>query len=154
MQETHEMQVPSLGRSGRFPWRRKWQPTPVFSSVQFSHSVISDSAIPWTAARQASLSIILLEFTQTYVHWVGDAIQPSHPLSSPSPPAFSLSQNQGLSNESVLHIRCPKYWSFSFSISPLVTKVTFGGTSVLMHGICHFLFCLCKDKSEIGDWKK
>ena len=36
------------------------------------------------------------EFTQTYVHWVGDAIQPSHPLLSPSPPAFNLSQHQGL----------------------------------------------------------
>ena len=38
----------------------------------------------------------LLELGQTYVHWVGDAIQPSHPLSSPSPPAFNLSQDQGL----------------------------------------------------------
>ena len=38
----------------------------------------------------------LLEFTQTHVHWVGDAIQPSHPLSSPSFPAFNLSQHQGL----------------------------------------------------------
>ena len=38
----------------------------------------------------------LPEFTQTHVHWVGDAIQPSHPLSSPSPPAFSLSQHQDL----------------------------------------------------------
>ena len=37
-----------------------------------------------------------LELTQTHVHWVGDAIQPSHPLSSPSPPAFNLSQHQGL----------------------------------------------------------
>ena len=49
---------------------------------------------------------------------LGDAIQPSHPLSSPSPPAFSLAQHQGLYNQSVLHIRWPKYWSFSFSISP------------------------------------
>ena len=39
----------------------------------------------------------LPEFTQTHVHQVGDAIQPSHPLSSPSPPAFNLSQHQGLS---------------------------------------------------------
>ena len=60
----------------------------------------------------------LLESTQTYVHWVSDAIQPSHPLSSPSPPAFNLSQHQGLSNESDLRIRWPKYWSFSFSVSP------------------------------------
>ena len=60
----------------------------------------------------------LLEFTQTHVHWVIDAIQPSRPLSSPSPPAFNLFHIRVFSNESVLHIRWPKYWSFSFSISP------------------------------------
>ena len=60
----------------------------------------------------------LLELAQTHVHWFGDAIQPSHPLSPPSPPAFNLSQHQGLSNELALHIRWPKYWSFSFSICP------------------------------------
>ena len=60
----------------------------------------------------------LLEFTQTCVHWVGDAIQPSHPLSLPSPLAFNLFQHRVFSNESVLHIRWPKYWSFSFSIHP------------------------------------
>ena len=59
----------------------------------------------------------LLEFTQTHVHWVGDAVQRSHPLSSPSPLAFELSQHEDFSNESALHIRWPKYWSFSFSIS-------------------------------------
>ena len=51
----------------------------------------------------------LPELAQTHYHWVDDAIQPSHPLSSSSPPAFNLSQHQGFSN---------KYWSFSFSISP------------------------------------
>ena len=60
----------------------------------------------------------LLEFTQTHVYRVSDAIQPSHPLSSPSPPAPNPSQHQGLSNESTLHMRWPKDWSFSFSISP------------------------------------
>ena len=60
----------------------------------------------------------LPEFTQTHAHRVSDAIQPSHPLSSPSPPAFNLSQHQGLFNESALRIRRPKYWSFSFNISP------------------------------------
>ena len=60
----------------------------------------------------------LQEPTQTHVHRVGDAIQPSHPLSSPSPPAFNLSPHRVFSNKSVLHIRWPKYWSFSFSISP------------------------------------
>ena len=58
------------------------------------------------------------ELAQTHVHHFGDAIQPSHPLSFPSPPACNLSQHQGLSSESVLHIRWPKYWSFSSSISP------------------------------------
>ena len=58
------------------------------------------------------------EFTQTHDHRVGDAIQPSLPLSSPSPPAPNPSQHQGLSNESTLHMRWPKYWSFSFSIGP------------------------------------
>ena len=60
----------------------------------------------------------LLEFIQTHVHWVSDAIQRSHPLSSPSPPTFNLSQHQGLFKWSVLHIRWPKYWGFGFSISP------------------------------------
>ena len=52
------------------------------------------------------------------VHRVCDAIQPSHPLWSPSPPAFNLSQHQVFFNESALCIRWPKYWSFIFSISP------------------------------------
>ena len=80
--------------------------------VQF-HSVQLLSRVwlfvtPWTAVLQASLSITnsctpglpvhhqLPELTQTHVYWVGDAIQPSHPLSSPFPPAFNLSQHQGL----------------------------------------------------------
>ena len=60
----------------------------------------------------------LLEFIQTHVHWVSDAIQPSHPLSPllllpPIPPSIRV-----FSNGSTLHMRWPKYWSFSFSISP------------------------------------
>ena len=60
----------------------------------------------------------LPEFTQTHVHRVSDAIQPSHPLSSllllpPIPPSIRV-----FSNESTLHVRWPKYWSFSFSIIP------------------------------------
>ena len=60
----------------------------------------------------------LLEFSQTHVHWVSDAIQPSHPLSPPSPSAFSLFQHQGISHWVIRCIRWPNYWSFSFNISP------------------------------------
>ena len=60
----------------------------------------------------------LPEFTQTHVHRVSNAIQPSHPLSSPSPPAPSSSQHPSLLNQSTLCMRWPKYWSFSFSIIP------------------------------------
>ena len=87
------------------------------SSVQ-SLSRVWLFATPWITARQASLSHQLLEFTQTHVHQVGDAIQPSHPLHPllllpPIPPSIRV-----FSNESTLHMRWPKYWSFSFSIRP------------------------------------
>ena len=59
----------------------------------------------------------LPESTQTHVHWVGNAIQPSHPLSSVSP-AFNLSQHQGLFQWVSSSHHVPKYWSFSFNISP------------------------------------
>ena len=59
----------------------------------------------------------LLELAQTYVHWVGDAIQPSHPLTSPSPPAFNLTQHQGLFQwVGSLH-QVAEYWSLTSSIS-------------------------------------
>ena len=90
---------------------------PQFSSVQ-SLSRVQLFATPWTTACQASLSIThsrsLLKLMSI------ESVMPSNHLilSSPSPPAFSLSQHQGLSNESVIHIRWPKHWSFSFSIHP------------------------------------
>ena len=69
-----------------------------FSSVQFSCSVISDSLRPHNRSTPAlPVHHQLPEFIQTHVHWVGNAeIQPSHPLSSPSPPTLNLSQHQGL----------------------------------------------------------
>ena len=62
----------------------------------------------------------LLELTQTHGHWVSDAIQPSHPLTSPFPPASILPSIRVCSNKSVLCIRWPRYWNFSFSISPSI----------------------------------
>ena len=59
----------------------------------------------------------LPELTQSHVQWIGDAIQPFHPLMSPFPPSIFLSIRV-FSSESLLCIRWPKYWSFSFSISP------------------------------------
>ena len=87
----------------------------VTSSVQ-SLSCVRLFATPWTAPCQASLHQ-LPEFTQTHVHWVCDAIQPSHPLSSPSLPIFNLSQHQGIFKWVNSLLWWPKCWSFSFSSS-------------------------------------
>ena len=86
-------------------------------SVQFSHSVLSDSL--WHHGQQDTRLPCPSPTpgAQTHVHWVSDVIQTSHPL-SPSPLAFSLSQCQVFFSESALHIRWPKYWSLSFSTSP------------------------------------
>ena len=89
-----------------------------FSSVQFSHSVVSDSVTPWTAARQASLSITI---SQSSIRLTSsESVMPSshlilcHPLLLPS----IFPNIRVFSNESALCIRWPKYWSFSFNISP------------------------------------
>ena len=90
-----------------------------FSSVQFSHLVVSDSVTPWTTACQTSLSIIN---SQSLLKLMSiESVMPSshlilcHPLLLP--PSIFPSMRI-FSNESALHIRSPKYWSFSFSISP------------------------------------
>ena len=67
----------------------------ISQSVQ-SLSRVQLFATPWTTTRQTAVHHQLPELAQTHVHQVGDAIQPSHPLSSPSPPAFNLCQHQGL----------------------------------------------------------
>ena len=72
-------------------------------------------ASPWITAHQASLSFTISQSLLKFI--VSDAIQPSHPLSSPSPPALNLSQHKSLSNESALCIKWPKYWSFRISPS-------------------------------------
>ena len=88
-------------------------------SVQFSRSVLSNSLQPH-GLRIPGFPVHhqLPELTQTHVHRVGDAIQPSHPLSSLLLPPSIFPSIRVFSNESVLCIRWPKYWSFSFSISP------------------------------------
>ena len=85
-----------------------------YSSVQLL-SRVRLFVSPRTTAHQASLSITKSQNAQIHVHRVGDAIQPSHPLLLlPSiPPSIRI-----FSNESTLHMRWPKYWSFSFSIIP------------------------------------
>ena len=88
------------------------------ASVQFSCSVMSDSDPMNCSTRGLPIHHQLLECAQTHVHQVGDAIQPSHPLLSPSPPALNLSIIRVFSIESPLRIRWPKDWSVNFSISP------------------------------------
>ena len=91
-----------------------------FSSVTQSCLTLCDPMNCSYLAAAAGLPVHhqLLEFTQTHVHRVGDAIQPSHPLSSPSSSALNLSQHQGLYYELVLCFKWPKYWSFSCSVIP------------------------------------
>ena len=66
----------------------------------------------------SSVLCYLLEFAQIHVHWVGDAIQPSHLLQPSSPLPSIFPRTRVFSNELTLRIKWPKYWSFSFSISP------------------------------------
>ena len=91
-----------------------------FSSVQFSCSVMSDSfATPWTAARQASLFVTS---SQSLLKLMSiELVMPSHHLILCHPllfPPSNLPSIRVFSNESALRIRWPKYWSFSFNISP------------------------------------
>ena len=101
-------------------------PLPIlFLSVQFRS--VDQLCLTLCNPRDCSTSGLpvhhqLLELAQTHVHRVSDAIQPSHPLLSPSPPAFNLSSVRVFSSESVLHIRCP---SISVSASASVLPMKF-----------------------------
>ena len=89
---------PSLGFSRQEHWSGLPFPSPMHESEKWREVAQScpTLATPWTAARQASLSITNSRNLLKHINWVGDAIQPYKPLSSPSPHAFSLSQHQGL----------------------------------------------------------
>ena len=91
----------------------------LWAQFQFS-SVMSDSLWPLCDHSTPGLPVYhqLPESTQTHVHSVSDAIQSSHPLSSPSPPVPIPPSIRVFSNESTLRMRWPKYWTFSFSIIP------------------------------------
>ena len=78
----------------------------LFVIVQ-SLSQVQLFATPWTAALGHSHPSLSPEFVHIHLHWVGDTIQPSHPLFPPYP-VLNLSQHQGLFQESILHIRWPK----------------------------------------------
>src|SRR5574337_2947 len=100
----------------------KYNTNPInFTSVQFSS--VAQSCLTLCDPMNRSMPGLpvhhqLPEFTQTHVHRVSDAIQPSHPLSSPSSPAPIPPSIRVFSNKSTLCMRWPKYWSFSFSIIP------------------------------------
>ena len=101
--------------------RLKGYTCPRGPKIQFS-SVTQSRPTLWDPMNHSTPGIPvhnhLLEFTQTHVHRVRDAIQPSHPQSSPSPPDPNPPSIRVFSNESTLRMRWPKYWSFSFSIIP------------------------------------
>ena len=95
--QTKPISLLSSTLAGRFFTTSATWETQTWSSVQFNHSVMSDSLrLHEYSTPGLPVHHQLLEFTQTHVHQVSDAIQPSHPLSSPSPPAPNPSQHQGL----------------------------------------------------------
>ena len=133
---THLWFFPSCPGARRIPLIQGWYILPAapyntlepLFSLSLSSSVSADSFVvvqspsrvqllvtPWTAAH--SVPHHLPEFVQDYVHCIGDAIQPTHPLTPSSPSALYLSWHQGLFNESSILIWWPKYWSCTISPS-------------------------------------
>ena len=115
IKERREIEVTRRRRGGIKKGERN------FSSIQFS-SVTQSCPTLCDPMNHSTPGLPvhhhLPEFTQTHVHWDGDAIQPSHPLSSPYPPPPSPPSIRVFSKESTLCMKWPKYWSFSFSIIP------------------------------------
>ena len=87
--------------------------------LSFSHLVVYDSLHPIDYSTPGFPVLHYLpEFAQIHVHWVSDAIQPSHPLSPVLLLTSIFPSIRAFSNESALRIKWPKYWSFNFSTSP------------------------------------
>ena len=134
----------------------------IISSVQFSS--VAQSCPTLCDPMNHNMPGLLVhhqlpEFTQTYIHWISDAIQPSHLLSSPSPPAPIPPSIRVFSNESTLRMRWPKYWSFSFSIIPskeipgLISLQSKGFSSLLQHhSLKASIILLCCPSTKTPVW--
>ena len=112
-------------------------PWVIFSSVPFRRSVMYDSLPPY-CCRMTSFPLhhVLPELAQTHVHRVGNAIQPSHPLSSPSPPAFNISQHQGLFQWVSCSYQMAKVLEFQHQSFKLIFR-----TVLLYNGLVGFPCC-------------
>ena len=123
-EETGPANFLTQGHTDRIWWSQEAKhnnPAHLTTHPQFSSVAQSCPTLCYSMNRSTSGLPVhhqLPEFTQTHVHRVGDAIPPSHPLSSPSPPALNLSQNLGFFKWVSSSHQWPKYWSFSLNISP------------------------------------
>ena len=133
----------------KFPWQKTHCISFLLLVVQLL-SRVQLFDIPWTIACQASLPCTTSRVccsrheSQTHVHWVNDVIQPSHPVSSPSPPPSIFTSIRAFSNESAVHIRWPKYGaSASASVLPMNIQ---GWYHLWLTGL---IFLLSKEASRV-----
>ena len=127
------------GHAEKLRFKDKWT---TCSSVQFSCSVVSDSLPTYGLPVHHQL----LEFTKTQVHWLSDAVQPTHPLSSHSRHAFNLSQHQDLFQRVSSH-QVAKYGCFSFTISWRMVNEWIVWTNFLEVGLVGYP-CSLRDSQE------
>ena len=117
--------IPGWGRS---PWESVWQPNPIFLPGEFLRA--EEFGKLQSIGSQKVGHDWTTKHTQ-HVLWVGDSIQPSHPLSPFSPAALNLSQIRVFPSESALCIRWPKYWSFSINSSNEYSGLILGWTGLI-----------------------
>ena len=120
--------------------------------MQKSAAVVQSSTHVPMDCSMAGLPVLhhLWEFAKVYAHCISGAIQPSHPLMASSPSAFILSQHQSLFNESALHIRGPKDWSFGFSINPSDEQMVKRVIGPQLESLIHILQLVMSMLSSIG----